>query len=175
MMEKEEFRANIMVHKNKMYRFALSYTKSTNEAEDIVQDVLLKLWESRFELNDIRSLEAWCMTLTRNKALDVLKKTSTKLNTSMEVVKDLKQFDSGSETPFQQLSQRESLINVMNIVNELPEKQKAVFLLREIEGYSYLEICETLKVDINQVKVNIFRARQYLKEKMYQIESYGTR
>ncbi len=173
-MEKEEFRAKIMVHKDKMYRFALSYTKSSTEAEDIVQDVLMKLWESRYELNEVRSLEAWCMSLTRNKALDILKKASTKQNTSMEIVKDSKQFDSGVESPFQQLSQRESLNNLMQIVGELPEKQKAVFLLREIEGCSYLEICETLNVDMNQVKVNIFRARQYLKEKMYQIESYGT-
>ncbi len=173
-MEKEQFRAKIMVHKDKMYRFALSYTRSTSEAEDVVQDVLMKLWESRFSLDEIKSLEAWCMSLTRNKALDFLKRASNRLNISFEGMKDIKQFDAGTETPFQLLSQRENLETLMRIVNQLPEKQKAAFMLREIEGCSYLEICDVLETDMSQVKVNIFRARQSLKDKMNKIQKYGT-
>jgi RNA polymerase sigma-70 factor (ECF subfamily) len=171
-MNKDTFRAKVLVHKDRMYRFALGYTKNTAEAEDLVQDVLMKLWETRHQLHEVRSLEAWCMSLTRNKALDLLKSAAHRRTTTGDALADTAA--APGPNPHQSLSEREALQWLMQHVATLPETQKAVFLLREVEGYSYLEICEALALDMNTVKVYIHRARLTVKEKMYQTERYGT-
>jgi RNA polymerase sigma factor (sigma-70 family) len=147
-MQKGDFQKDIFVHRNKMYRFAVSYIKNEEEAKDIVQEVLMKLWETRSELKKVNSLESWCMTLTRNKSLDALKRAGRKRNEKL------------------------SIENVKKIAGELPENQKTAFTLREIQGYSYLEICEIMEISMSQVKVNIFRARNTIKDQLKKRYSY---
>lgn len=154
-----------------MYRFALTYMKDEDDAKDVVQDVLLKLWETRGELNLLKNPEAWCITLTRNKALDKLKRVGRKMKTE---INDLKlQIVSDEISPVSAMANNQEMAEIHNMMNHLPEKQRATFHLRDIEGYSYLEICETLEMDINQVKVNIFRARKTIKLNLEKLHSYG--
>lgn len=169
-MQKGDFQKNIFVHRNKMYRFALSYIKNEEEAKDIVQEVLMKLWETRSELEKVNSLEAWCMTLTRNKSLDALKRVGRKRNEKLEIYHE--PAHSTNNTPLQVVTEKESIENVMKIADELPENQKTAFTLREIQGYSYLEICEIMEISMSLVKVNIFRARNTIKDQLIKRYSY---
>ena len=154
-----------------MYRFALTYMKDEDDAKDVVQDVLLKLWETRGELNLVNNLEAWCVTLTRNKALDRLKRVGRKMKTELNDVK--MQIVSEEISPMKAAATNQEMAHIREMMDQLPEKQRAAFHLRDVEGYSYLEICETLKMDINQVKVNIFRARKMIKMNLEKLHSYG--
>jgi len=153
-----------MVHKNKMYRFACSYLRDEAEARDVVQDVLLKLWETRQRLHELRSTEAWCMTLTRNKCLDRLKRSDHRLRAEGVEVDSARQFAGSEASPQHTLENKELGGIIEKHAEELPEKQKAAFHLRDVQGYSYTEICDLLQIDMNQVKVNIFRARKALRE-----------
>ncbi len=170
-MHQEEFTRTVLVHKNKMYRFALSYLGDDHEAKDVVQDVLLKLWETRDELGDKNNLEAWCMTLTRNKSLDKIKRVGRKMKSNLDDVG--MKLVSENQSPDNYAIQNETMNNVSQALSKLSEKQKAVFQLRDVEGYSYLEICESLEMEMSQVKVTIFRARKAIKESLEKISSYG--
>ena len=170
-MHQQDFTRTILVHKNKMYRFALSIVGDEHEAKDVVQDVLLKLWETRVELEDKLNVEAWCMTLTRNKSLDKLKRVGRKLKSNLDHVG--MKLVSDNHTPDAYTIQNETMNFVSDAIQQLPEQQKAVFQLRDIEGYSYLEICEALNMDMSKVKVYIFRARKSIKESLEKINSYG--
>ena len=169
-MQKEDFRNNVFVHRNKMYRFALSYLKNDEEAQDVVQEVLMKLWETRRELNQIENIEAWCMTLTRNKSLDALKRAGKKRNETLEVKHEANHLT--NRDPLSIVEEKQSVSMVKKLADELPEKQKSAFILREIQGYSYLEISEIMEVPMNQVKVNIHRARKSIKEELQKYLSY---
>ncbi len=147
-----------------MYRFARSYISDDEEAKDVVQDVLLKLWETAATLNEVKNTEAWCMALVRNKSLDRLKRAERKLRSVGDYSSAEANAVSAEPAPDRRLSNKELGEMIQNSAAALPEKQRAAFHLRDVEGYSYLEISETLEMDMNQVKVNIFRARKALRE-----------
>jgi RNA polymerase sigma-70 factor (ECF subfamily) len=76
-------------------------------------------------------------------------------------------------TPHEKTEIHESMQQVSQLIASLPEKQRQVIHLRDVEGYSYNEICEILELDMNQVKVNLFRARNAVREKLLKINAYG--
>lgn len=171
-MQPAEFKQKVFIYRNEMYRFALTYVKDGDEAKDIVQDVLIKLWETRMDLLVKENLKAWCMALTRNKALDALKRVGRKRKTNLDgsglhLVAD-------EDLPSARLQHREEIQMVNKALENLSEKQRAVFQLRDIEGQSYLEIAETLEMDMNQVKVNIHRARKAIRKNLEKLHSYGS-
>ncbi len=168
-MHKEEFTQKVMVHKNKMYRFALSYLTDSDEAQDVVQDVLLKLWEGRAELQKVHNMEAWAMTLTRNKCLDRLKRVEHKLKVAGDGGVPDERHHLHGDTPEEHLHNKELGSMIEQAMDSLPEKQRATFHLRDVQGYSYIEISEMLDIDMNQVKVNIFRARKALQQQLQSI------
>ncbi len=170
-MQQQEFSETIMVFRHKMYRFALGYLKDDEDAKDVVQDVLIKLWETRSELKEKQNIEAWCMSLTRNKALDRIKQVGRKRKSDLDEVHP--EVFAHSFSPLRVVSDQESHEHITRFAAGLPEKQQATFQLRDMEGYSYLEIGEMLNIDINQVKVNIFRARKAIRENLEKLYSYG--
>ncbi len=170
-MHQEEFTRSVLVHKNKMYRFALSFMKNEHEAKDVVQDVMMKLWETRAELEDKLNLEAWCLSLTRNKSLDKIKRVGRKMKSNLDDVG--MKLVSANSSPETYTIEKDTMQKVSDAVMSLPEKQKAVFQLRDVEGFSYLEICDTLNMDMTQVKVYIFRARKAIRERLEKMNSYG--
>lgn len=147
-----------------MYRFARSYVKNDEEAKDLVQDVLLKLWETAPTLDEVKNTEAWCMALIRNKSLDTLKRAEHRLRAVRDNGALEPEAVSTMPGPDLSLSNKELGAAITASAARLPEKQRAAFYLRDVEGYSYMEISETLEMDMNQVKVNIFRARKALRE-----------
>lgn len=155
--------------KNKLFRFSLSYLKDEEESKDIVQEVMIKVWEDLQSKKAIDNIEAWCMTCTRNKSLDRLKNKSFG-NQSIDDQFDLQ---NNEEDPLEILENKELLGQVGAIVDLLSDKQKEVVRLRDFDGMSYKEIEKIMGLDMNQVKVNLFRGRKFIKEKMEKILKYG--
>ena len=161
-MKKISFRHDVLPLKDVLYRLALRITLNHEEAQDVVQDTLIKVWNRRDEWSGIESIEAYSLTICRNLSLDRMKNKAIPLETP----------DQGS-SPYEQMLQKDRLDLVRRMVNTLPEKQRSCMQLRDFEGKSYKEIAAILQISEDQVKVNIFRARQAVKQRYQQIEDHG--
>ena len=169
-MKKISFTADILPMKNLLYRLALRITMNREEAEDIVQDTLIKVWNKRDEWDKIDSIEAFSLTICRNLALDKLRMKQNQ-NESLDNL-HLATPDQGG-TPYELMLQKDRIQLVKQMVDALPEKQRSCMQLRDFEGKSYKEIAQILNISEDQVKVNIFRARQAIKKKYQETEGYG--
>jgi RNA polymerase sigma factor (sigma-70 family) len=169
-MNNEIFESRVLPTKNKLFRFAFGLLGSREEAKDVVQEVMVKVWNGREQMSAIENMEAWCMRITKNLSLDRLRSKQRKITDSMEQGFDIKQ---ESLTPYERTEIGESMKRVNELMAALPDKQRQVMLLRDIEGYSYNEICEILELDMSQVKVNLFRARNFVRERLVKMNAYG--
>lgn len=168
-MKEFSFRDDILPLKNKLYRLAFRITLDSAEAEDIVQETMIRIWNKRVELQSVDSIEAYCLTVCRNLAIDKHEKKDAQhieLNEALHDSPDL----SG---PHEQLVLDEQMELVHRLFNQLPEQYRTVMQLRDIEGKSYKEIAVILHLTEEQVKINLFRARQKIRTQFKEIENYG--
>jgi len=168
-MQEISFRNDILPLKDKLFRLALRITLDRAEAEDIVQDTMIKVWNKRDEWSQFESVEAYCLTVAKNLAIDRSQKKeaqNVELTPEMENANDV-------NSPHESLIHDEKMALIHRLVNELPEKQKLIMQLRDIEGESYKEIATILNLTEEQVKVNLFRARQKVKQRYLEIDEYG--
>lgn len=168
-MQKIDFRTDILPLKDKLFRLALRITFDRAEAEDIVQETMIRVWNKRDEWDGLESVEAYCLTVARNLAID---RSEKKDSQTVELTPEVEQTPDAS-SPYNQLVNKERLKLVHRLVGELPEKQRLIMQLRDVEGKSYKEIAEALRLTEEQVKVNLFRARQKVKQKFMNIDGYG--
>ena len=168
------FQADVLPLKNILFRLALRITQNRADAEDVVQETMMKVWNRRGEWQQIENMEAFCLTICRNVSLDKLRRMDRQVLSLDEQPTEAGGFDpidhSHSANPEQQAVQRDRLQQVRRIISQLPEKQRSCMQLRDIEGKSYRDIATILGITEQQVKVNIFRARQTVKEKMMSVE-----
>lgn len=169
-MKNISFRNDILPLKDMLYRMALRITLSREEAEDIVQDTLIKVWNRRDDWNEISSIEAYSLTICRNLALDKIRRAGKHCD-SLEEANN--QSTDNAANPYERMIMQDKLQLVRRLVNSLPEKQRSCIQLRDFEEKSYKEIAEILGISEEQVKVNIFRARQTIKNKFNKTEQYG--
>ena len=160
-MDKTGFN-QLMTHlRPKLYRFALAFIKRTDEAEDVVQEVGIKLWERRDELDKLRSIEAYAMSAVKNRCLDHVRSPHNRMDEWVETC------DSTHEqTPYQLVEQADMAAFVRKLINRLPEQQQMVIRLRDIEGYELEEIAEILGLNEGTVRTNLSRARQKIREEL---------
>ena len=168
-MQEISFRNDILPLKDKLYRLALRITLDSAEAEDIVQDTMIRVWNKREEWTQFDSIEAYCLTVARNLAID---RSQQKEAQNVELTLETRETPDAS-SPYDQLVNEEQMNIIHQLVNKLPEKQRMVLQLRDMEGKSYKEISEILQVTEEQVKVNLFRARQKIKQQFTEIDEYG--
>ena len=157
------FRNNILPLKNELYRLALRITMNAAEAEDVVQETMMKVWARRDQWEQIESIEAFCMTICRNLSLDKMRRMDNQTQ-SLDAAYDPKDQHVASN-PEEQAVQRDRIQLVRQLISQLPEKQRSCMQLRDMEGKSYKDIATILGITEEQVKVNIFRARQTIREK----------
>jgi RNA polymerase sigma factor (sigma-70 family) len=168
-MTAEEFKSRLLPAKNKLFRLASTLLANRQEAEDAVQEVYLKMWDMRNNLAKYKSTEALMMTITRNHCLDKLKMKKNKALSLNEDLHSTQQHYLERNTEFTDLVQK-----VKNILLQLPEQQKTIVHLRDIEGYDYEEIVKITGFDMNYVRVNISRGRKKIRETIQKMESYDT-
>lgn len=169
-MDVAQFKDEILPLKNKLYRFSLNIVKDEDLAKDVVQECLIKVWEKRNDLKLVQNLEAWCMQVTKNKALDKLRSKHVSRTDLFEVKLDRRK---EKDTPYVVTERGDVMTRIKSLIAELPQRQREVMQLRDIEGYTYKEIGEILEIDINLVKTNLFRARRKLKESLIKENAYG--
>lgn len=155
--------------KNKLYRFALSIVGNSFDAEDVVQDLMVKIWKRQEEFELIENKEAWCMTVTRNLSIDKTRSRKSEIRD----INDFHHLSDKDATPDRQVEQSEQLSSIMKLVDQLPEKQKMIIHLRDVEGYSYQEIADMTETTMEFVKVSLHRARKTLKEQLLKRNLYS--
>ncbi len=167
-MKEISFRDDILPLKDKLFRVALRITFDRAEAEDIVQETLIKVWNKREEWNSLDSVEAYCLTLTKNLAIDMREK----MDARTEELTD--EYDQAHDdaNPYEKLEQKERLMWVHKLMEELPDKQRKIMQMRDIEEKSYKEIAQALDITEEQVKINLFRARQKVKQGFLRLDAY---
>ena len=168
-MKKLSFRDDVLPLKDKIFRLALRITLSRAEAEDIVQDVLIKVWNRRDDLAEVESIEAYSLTVCRNLSLDRLQRKEND-NVNLD---DAPPTEADDAPPDLQMIRNERIDNITRLIERLPIPQRAAMQLRDMEGKTYKEISAITGQTEEQVKVNIFRARQYIRKQIEKIENYG--
>ena len=161
------FQTDVLPLKNVLFRLALRITMNRADAEDVVQETMIRVWNRRDEWEQIESMEAFCLTICRNLSLDKLRRMDNHAET-LSANHD-PQDNSYGANPEEQIVQRDRLMVVRRLIEQLPEKQRSCVQLRDIEGKSYKDIATIMNISEEQVKVNIFRARQTIKEQFQKI------
>lgn len=168
-MQEISFRDDILPLKDKLFRLALRITFDRAEAEDVVQDTMIRVWNKREEWTQFGSIEAYCLTVAKNLAIDRSQKKEAQ---NVELTPEMEE-ESEISGPYDQLVNNERMSIIHRLINELPEKQRLIMQLRDIERESYKEIAKILNLTEEQVKVNLFRARQKVKQRYLEIDEYG--
>lgn len=155
-MQEISFRNDILPLKDKLFRLALRITLDRAEAEDVVQDTMIRVWNKRDEWQQFESVEAYCLIVAKNLAIDrSQKKDAQNVELSPEMAEE-----ADTSGPYDRLVNNERMKIIHRLIDELPEKQRLIMQLRDIEGESYKDIAKVLQLTEEQVKVNLFRARQ---------------
>ena len=166
-MNPEEFKIQVLPLKHKLFRLSLRLLGKVEEAEDSVQDALVKLWTRRDELEKYSSIEAFAMTITKNLCLDRIRSKGyqTESLTDRQVV-------AISQDPGELLEKSDFTGFVRKIIEGLPDQQKAIMHMRDIEGLEYDQIAEVMDLNINAVRVNLSRARKKVRDTILKIQGY---
>ena len=160
-MKVSEFNSSVLPIQQKIFRLSKRLLTSSDAAEDASQEVMIKLWNKRNELNEINNIEAFAMTITKNHCLDQLK---LKANQNLRLVHT--NYENKSPNPHQELEAKQELNTVEAMIKTLPETQRLVLHLRQIEGYEYDKICEIMDMKPTAVRVTLSRARKNLVERI---------
>jgi RNA polymerase sigma factor (sigma-70 family) len=168
-MQAGDFKTNVLPIINKLLRLACQILQDEEEAKDVVQDVFLKLWQKRDELGKVDNLEAFAMRMTRNRCLDVIR--SKQFRGARFNVGDAP--PCGSNGDADHFENVDSANLVKQIIAKLPDIQRTVIHLRDIELLEFEEIAEVTQLEINAIRVNLSRARKKVRDEVLKIHSYG--
>jgi RNA polymerase sigma factor (sigma-70 family) len=160
-MKSSEFKLLVMPYSDRIFRMAFRLMGNREEAEDMVQEVYLKLWGMRNELRKYDSIEALSIRITRNLCLDGLRRRKT----GQKAVRS-ERIDAGgyAETPIESLERKEQIEVIHALITALPEPQRSLVHLRHIEGKEYEEIAFMVNMNVNAIRVSISRARKQMRE-----------
>ena len=170
-MDAKEFKERVLPVSHKIFRYAHRMLGQEHDAEDVVQEIWLKLWDKREQIGNIRSVEAFAFRMTRNLCLDKIKlKKPTYYDDREEGAYRYEETDQ-SPDPEHSLELKDTMERVNQIIGRLPEQQQTLLQMRDVEGLEYEEIADITGLEINAIRVNLSRARKKVREtiqKVYQ-------
>lgn len=158
-MEQEQFKKEVLPLKPKLLGYARNILGNEDDAEDITQEVFIKLWSIRKDLEDYTSITALSMTITRNLSINHIKIRQRKQNTLIE-----NSFIDEGLTPHLKLEQKDEIENIMKIIEMLPDMQQTILKMKHVEGMETQEIAELTGCTNEAVRVNLSRARKRIKD-----------
>ncbi|MGJ8743230.1 RNA polymerase sigma factor [Polaribacter sp.] len=167
-MNQSDFLKVVLPFKDKVFRLAKRLLVSTEEAEDATQELFFKLWKNKTKIADYKNVEAFAMTMTKNYCYDRLKsKQASNLTLVHSNYKE-------NETPLdKQVEHQDSVNQVHKLIEDLPEQQKIIIQLRDIEQYNFDEICKMVDMKPTAVRVALSRARKTIREALIKKHNYG--
>ncbi|MCG8307274.1 MAG: sigma-70 family RNA polymerase sigma factor [Cytophagales bacterium] len=170
-MEIEAFKKELIPIKDKLFRLAKTMLQNREDAEDALQEIYMKLWKNNDIIEDLKNPEAYAMKIMKNFCLDKLKYRKNKR------MVEIKEPELGREnfTPFTMVSFDNLKDLMLKLFSTLPEQQRMIIHMRDIEHYSYEEIEEVTGMNVNAIRVNLSRARKSVKGNYLKIRNYENR
>ncbi len=167
-MNQTEFLNKVLPFKDKVFRLAKRLLVSSDEAEDATQELYFKLWKNKEKIKTYDNVEAYAMRMTKNYCLDQLKsKRASNLTLIHSNYKD-------ENVELQNKIEAEDSTSIIEkMMESLPEKQRMIIQLRDIENYEYHEIGKVLNMEPTAIRVALSRARKALREKFLKHQNYG--
>lgn len=169
-MTEKEFQNTILPLAKQVYSFALNMIGNNDDAADITQEVMIKVWDKRKESIRIGNRKAWILKITRNLCLDWLKKHKPAYDEELMTRNQVYDTDL-----LRQIEVRDTALAVRKIIDTLPDSQREVMILREVEEMEYDEIAQITGLGLNNIRVLLSRGRAKVKEilvKQYRISKY---
>ncbi len=167
-MTQTDFTKLVLPFKNKVFRLAKRLLVSREEAEDATQEILMKLWKNKEKIAEYKNVEAFAMTMTKNFCLDRLK---SKQAQNLKIVHS--NYEENNTSLEKQVEARDSVNWLSKIIEDLPEQQKIIVQLRDIEEYDFDEIAKVVDMNPTAIRVALSRARKTIREKLTNTHRYG--
>ena len=164
-MEKESFMADFFPLRKNMYALAFRLLESQEDAEDVVQDLYLKLWQSELPADALNNPKAWCLTLVRNMCLDRLKSKRVRDRLPLDRIDQ-------EQPPSSDLHGKQRIRAVFDALEQLPENERKVLKMKVLEDLSYEEIEKKTGYSYPSLRVMISNARKKLKKKDEEYEKH---
>ncbi len=168
-MNQKEFLETVLPFKDKVFRLAKRLLVSSDEAEDATQELYFKLWKNRSKIEGYDNVEAYAMMMTKNYCLDQLK---SKRASNMTLVHSNYKDESTSSLDTN-IEYKDSANIIKKMMNDLPEKQRTIIQLRDVENYEYHEIGKIMNMEPTAIRVALSRARKTLRENFIKKQNYG--
>ncbi len=162
-MEQIEFEHHVATLRQKLVRYALQYLANDDEAEDAVQESLLKLWQLRQRINDAKHIQHLALIVVRNTSISMLRKRNAAHSVSLDVPSPMLVC---SDNVHRQMEIQETEKRLERCISSLPDKQKAILEMRNVEHLSYSDIAHILGTTESSVRGMISRARYTLLQKL---------
>jgi len=168
-MDANRFKEQFLPYHAQLYRVAFRLMGNTQDAEDMVQEAYLKLWKKRDELsNDIQSMEAYCITLVKNICYDALRLSQLDEDgRSPEVINISESANVAIEVEL-----KDEANQVMKLIDQLPEQQRLIIQMRDVDDRPYEEIEEATGLSAINIRVLLSRARKKIREQFKEIMKY---
>jgi RNA polymerase sigma factor (sigma-70 family) len=172
-MTRLEFNNQVLQLSRKLFLHAFRFLRRQDEAEDAVQEVFIRLWNKREELEKYNSLEALAVTSVRNYCIDILRRRKIMTNEDQENHKGI---HDTSPSPSEAMENNESWQILNKIIQQLPDLYREIVTLKDIDGLSYEEIVDVTGQNVNTLRVNLSRARKMIRDeyKKFRYEYTGS-
>ena len=168
LMNQKEFLETVLPFKDKVFRLAKRLLVSSDEAEDATQELYFKLWKNKSKIENYKNVEAYAMMMTKNYCLDQLKsKRASNLTLVHSNYKD------ESSSLDSNIDYKDGANIIKRMMHDLPEKQRMIIQLRDVENYEYIEIAEIMNMEPTAIRVALSRGRKTLREKFIKKQNYG--
>ncbi|MEI6554853.1 MAG: RNA polymerase sigma factor [Paludibacter sp.] len=158
-MDSKQFNNQIVTLSDKFFRLAKSILGDADSAQDAVQDLIAKLWERRSKLDEVENIQAFSMRSMRNLCLDSIRQR----HDEQEIPPEAEYIELN---PHQQVEQNDMVSKIKMLIDGLPELQRTIIRMRDVEGMEINEIAYVTTLTENAVSVNLSRARQKVREKI---------
>jgi RNA polymerase sigma-70 factor (ECF subfamily) len=165
-MTEQAFIDGVLPHQDKIYRLARNYL-ADDDSQDVVQETMVRLWQKRRDLPEYRSILALGLVIARNMCLDRIKAKGYQ-NSSLNGITE----PFTMHTPASALEIKDGAALAHSLISRLPEQQRTIIHLRDVEEMEYEEIAAVVKMSVNTIRVNLSRARKTIREMMIKNYNY---
>ena len=169
-MNAAEFKQQFLPYSKRLYRIAFRMMGNEQDAEDMVQDTFLKLWKKRDDLPELENVEAYCTTLLKNTCYDAIRVRKPDADSPPEELNVMEERSTSDV-----VEQRDEVNTVKRLIEMLPDLQRQIIQMKDVEDYSYEEIEERTGLTMVNIRVTLSRARKKIREQFMQIRNYGNR
>jgi RNA polymerase sigma-70 factor (family 1) len=162
------FELMVEQHRHRVMGYASYYMKDQVLAEDVTQEVFVRLWDQRDKIDEAR-VSAWLIRVTRNVCIDMLRRQQLQRGLFSSEYDEMNDSDAGAPSPEEDAESNDFQVHLKRCLDRLPEPHRSIVILREIQEHKYEEIGEALDLPLNTVKVYLHRARKMLRKQLEEV------